>query len=138
MSCITAGTCNVNPCSFQKPFELTSASQTSRKGDRCFKDPKFFYLYQTGTFSKSIVDIGCCRIVMCKCIVRSRDDHGHTGMIFFCVHSTVSYQYTRYIRNCISFSCFHSSGYNSKVSNPFFLHVVFLLGFCRLFLMIVS
>lgn len=40
MSCIIAGTCNANPCSFQKPFELTSASKTSRKGDRCFKDPK--------------------------------------------------------------------------------------------------
>ena len=40
----------------------------------------FFYLNQSGTFSKSVVNISCCNIFLCKCIVPAGKDHRHSGL----------------------------------------------------------
>ena len=89
----------------------------------------FFYLNQSGTFSKSVVNISCCNVFLCKCIVPTGKDYRHSGMIFFCFYRAVSDLYPRHIRNLISFSGLQASRYKAKVPDSFSLHVILPLCF---------
>ena len=74
MSCITAGSCNANPCSFQNPFELTACqweigSQNAHDGTlvffRCSHIILFLLPFQdfwTNSFSVQYKIFGCTKV----------------------------------------------------------------------------